>query len=361
MKINFVNLSNVLGGQELYLYNIVLKLQSIYDIRLFIKNSIFSEEQINSLEKIEIVYVSSIDYREFKKIKNEILNRTLKDDVFIFNGNRAIYLGALFPMSYKKIAIQHSSIIDQQDGVIKKIFRKSLYKVLLNNYVRLIGVSYNTISPIASKSKVSVIHNGIDTAKFYPINEVDKMKLRSRLRFEKDKKILVMVGVFTDNKGQLEALKIIENLSDDFLLILVGDGPDLEMAKAYVQEKQLLEKVTFTGKTSNVIDYYGISDALLFLSKNEGLPLTILEAMASGLPIFTTNVGGIKEVVKNNENGFFLDRNNIPENVTLIKNLFEKTSLLQKISRNNVIKIQENFTLNKNIELLMQELLFHKK
>jgi glycosyltransferase involved in cell wall biosynthesis len=360
MKINFINLSNMVGGQEIYLYNILQRLQNKYDIRLFVHQLNFDLKLTKDLKKVEIVNLPSIEYSQFIKIKQIIKKETQKDDIFIFNGNRAIYLGALFSKDYTKICIQHSSMVDVQEGILKKNLRVLLYKALLINYKELIGVSLNTVKPIANSSKVSVIYNGIDTSKFSPVSIEDKILLRRELGFKEDDKILIMVGALTENKGQLDALKIIEKLGDDYKLIIVGDGPDRGRIQDYIEQHRLQNKVILTGKITDVERYYWISDALLFLSKNEGLPLTILEAMATGLPVFTTEVGGIPEVINNYENGIFIERNNVEQTALIIEHTLQDQSLLEKFKENNIEKINNNFTLDKNVELLERRILFHQ-
>lgn len=360
MRINFVNLSSIVGGQEIYLYNILSKLQFKYDIQLFSKDSVFDQKYMENLKNIKLVSLPTIEYSQFYKIKNIIRKNTRDSDLFVFNGNRAIYLGGTFPKFYKKIGIQHSSMADVQEGILKKNLRILLYKALMINYNEIIGVSLNTVKPIANSSRVSVIYNGIDVSKFYPISREDKVLLRRNLGFKEDNKILIMVGTLTENKGQFDALKIIEKLGDDYKLLIVGDGPDRDKIQEYIKQHRLQNKVILTGKITEVERYYWISDALLFLSKNEGLPLTILEAMATGLPVFTTKVGGIPEVINNYENGIFIERNNIEQTALIIEHTLQDQSLLKKFKENNIEKINNNFTLDKNVELLEKRILFHQ-
>jgi L-malate glycosyltransferase len=353
MNLNLINLSNTIGGQEIYLNNFIKK-NIKTKLKFFTDVNLFKSFEIVDLSSVEYYHLNSITYKNFIKIKKQLLEDTNENDVFIFNGNRAIYLGALISNKYKKVAIQHSSIVDAQEGKLKKFLRVLIYRLLLHRYDRLIGVSENTIKPITDNKKVHVVKNGVDIENFYPVSKEQKKGLRSSLGFNETDKLLLMVGTLTSNKGQLKALSIIGNLPKDFKLILVGDGPlrkDIEMA---IAEKRLDDQVVLVGKTSNVNEYYWISDMLLCLSRNEGLPLTILEAMATGLPIITTKIGGIPEVIENDKNGFFVNRDLCHETSLLIQRLVEDKNKINQFRDNNIRKVKDEYTLTDCVDRLIK-------
>jgi|GEM_PF-4225961 len=354
MKINFINLSTTIGGQEIYLKNFIKKRSRSHKVSLFTDIELWTRNGLSATEDAEYKDLKFISYKKFLVIKKQLEKTSHTNDIFIFNGNRAIYLGCLLSNKYRKVAIQHSSILDAQGGKLKKFLRVLLYRLILHRYDRLIGVSENTIKPIIENKKVHVVKNGIDIESFYPVSKEQRNGLRSSLGFNESDKLLLMVGTLTNNKGQLKALGIIEKLQKDFKLILVGDGPlrkDIEMA---IAEKRLENQVVLIGKTSNVNEYYWISDMLLCLSGNEGLPLTILEAMATGLPIVATKTGGIPEVIENNKNGFFVNRDLCHETSLLIQRLVEDEKKINQIRENNIRKIKDEYTLNECVNRLIK-------
>lgn len=121
--------------------------------------------------------------------------------------------------------------------------------------------------------------------------------------YEKDELTFVCVG-------RLEAVKNHRFLLDGFRkltekypcqkLQIVGDGSYRSKLEKYVKRSNLEEQVTFTGAVSNVEDIYENADVFVLVSRSEGLPMSVLEAMASGLPVITTDVGGLPDVVKGN-------------------------------------------------------------
>jgi glycosyltransferase involved in cell wall biosynthesis len=340
--INIINLNLIIGGQEIYLLNLIKELRKDYKISFFTKIDVWKNTELLKLENIKIYDIKSISYNDFFKIKKFIVNNSSSKDIFIFNGNRAIYLGAFFPYNYKKIAIQHSSLYDIQDGYIKKFFRILIYKIILFNYDRLIGISKYSVFPIIDNKKVEVILNGINFEKF---SNCKKSKNKEYIN-------ILMVGILNDNKGQYEALEILKYLDKKFRLIIVGDGEDREKIEKYIQNNNLKNRVILTGKINNVIDYYSQADILLFMSKNEGLPLTIIEAMACKLPVVTTKAGGIPEIVEDNVTGIFINRENKNEIALAIQTLMENDNQRESIADHAYALVQSKLNLTSHINQL---------
>ena len=94
--------------------------------------------------------------------------------------------------------------------------------------------------------------------------------------------------------------------------LIIGDGPDKDMLESLTHQLQMGNYVTFKGQIQNeqIPDYLAASDVFVLPSLSEGFPNVLLEAMASGLPIVATNVGGIPEFVKDGENGFITEPQN---------------------------------------------------
>ncbi len=136
-----------------------------------------------------------------------------------------------------------------------------------------------------------------------------------RTSADKTKLKLVTVGSVSIRKGQryiIEAIsKLPHNVRDRIHLHIVGDGPDCQYCKQKVESGGLNSLVTFWGGilNSEVYKVLAESDVFVLLSSNEGLPISIIEAMRGGLPIISTDVSGIPELVSYN-NGVILDSSN---------------------------------------------------
>ena len=114
---------------------------------------------------------------------------------------------------------------------------------------------------------------------------------------------IIHVSCFEDKSknisGLLESLKIIEGKGIDFQCTLIGEGMDFDLMKTKAEELQLINKVSFTGllEGQKLADELSSGNFLVMSSNYENMPVVILEALASGLPVVSTNVGGIKEMI----------------------------------------------------------------
>ena len=143
------------------------------------------------------------------------------------------------------------------------------------------------------KAKSFFINNGVDIEKFYKVNHKDFT--------------FINVGRQDENKNQKLIITCFARLIkefDDSKLILVGDGPCHGQLMQYVAELDIENNVIFTGSIFNVEDYYAVADVYLQSSHREAMPMTALEAMSAGLPILSTAVGGMKDIV--DENGYLV-------------------------------------------------------
>ena len=114
---------------------------------------------------------------------------------------------------------------------------------------------------------------------------------------------IIHISCFEDKSknisGLLDALKIVERKGIDFRCTLIGDGMDFDLIKEKTVSLQLINKVSFTGLLEGQVlaDELASGDFLVLSSNYENMPVVILEALASGLPVVSTDVGGIKEMI----------------------------------------------------------------
>ncbi len=183
--------------------------------------------------------------------------------------------------------------IDQAD----KVFSVS---GSLKDYVQSLG---------ASGDKIRVVGNGVDTTKFYP---VDRMSARAKLGLSNDALVMISVGALVDRKGFHRIIELLPELTAKFpklIYLIVGEGgPEGDISrqlKEQVETLDLVDKVKFLGAYSSEQLKIPLSAANLFTlaTANEGWANVLLEAMACGLPVVTTDVGGNKEVVNQTELG----------------------------------------------------------
>lgn len=217
-------------------------------------------------------------------------------------------------------------------------FKNLISKPILKNadaVIALTGDMKREIQSICNRD-VFVIPNGIDLERFENLSKED---LRSKLEI-KEENIILFVGTLRPVKGMkylIEAMKTITDKNKNSRLFIVGDGEERKCLENLVRTLNIERYVTFIGKIPNdeIPKYMAASDVFVLPSLSEGFPVTVVEAMASGLPIVATTVRGLPEIIENDENGFLVEPKNpkrIAEKVLL---LLEDNELRKRISGKN--------------------------
>jgi len=194
------------------------------------------------------------------------------------------------------------------------------------------------------KKNVFVVPNGINLKEFENLSKIQNIKKEHRILF---------VGSLVSIKGiryLIESMKMIRNKYSNAQLVIVGDGTDKYKLEKLVIELDLCNCVSFVGKVPNhkIAQYMIESDIFVLPSLSEGFGIVLLEAMASGLPIVASNVGGIPSLIQNGVNGFLVDPKNPEKIAEKVLFLFNNEDIMIKISKNNK-KIVENYDWGKII------------
>lgn len=158
-------------------------------------------------------------------------------------------------------------------------------------------------------AKLHVVQNGIDLSRFRP-DSMARERIRSELGIPQGAWVAGAVGRLSQVKNHallLRAAAAAGVLSgDDGRLLLVGDGPEAAPLRALAEELGISDRVVFAGERHDVPELLSASDVFVLSSNSEGLPLSMVEAMATGLPVISTAVGGIPALVADGETGFLV-------------------------------------------------------
>ena len=164
------------------------------------------------------------------------------------------------------------------------------------------------------------IQNGVDTEKFKPLSKKEKDNLKAKLNIDKKKRIYITVGSLIprkDMKTVIEGFKLF-NKDKNSILFIAGDGFEKSNLKNIADDS-----IVFLGNISNVVEYLQISDCFISASLAEGLPNTVLEAMACGLPTVLSDIPSHREIYENEKGNFFKP-----------KDIIELSSLLEQLKNN---------------------------
>ena len=166
-------------------------------------------------------------------------------------------------------------------------------------------------------TRVVRIPNGVDTNSFYPVTVECKEATRNRLGLPSDKVICVYLGRFQRKKGVDILVRGWAVLPKDVraraLLVLVGGGAQSEGLRGLIASLNIQDSVRMVAFKSSVRDYYWASDVFVLPSRTEGLSNAMIEAMACGLAVVASNVGGSAELVKEGVNGVTFASENVNE------------------------------------------------
>ncbi len=214
-----------------------------------------------------------------------------------------------------------------------------------------------TLGIAQPKRDIEVVYNGVDIKKF-KFSISDRKKIREKLRISDRHTVLLHVSNISSNKGvfeTLEAFKILYNHTNDIRLIFVGDGEDFLSLKSKIK-KYGLENVVFmvgSKKHDEIPGWMSAADIFVFPTYYEGLPNVVLEAMAVGLPIIASKVGGIPEVVKDGVNGFLIEPKNVKALVDSLKFLLSGRRG-KFFSENSQKIISEKFTWKRHAQRMCE-------
>jgi len=158
------------------------------------------------------------------------------------------------------------------------------------------------------RHRIVVIRNGVALPAERGTAPADSKHARP-LQVPEDVKIVLNVGNLTRQKAQYIFVEAAAQVLEHFpnaLFLIIGEGEERSRLAQLIEEKSVGEKVKLLGSRTDVTSILGRSSLLVLSSLWEGLPLTILEAMAAGRPVVVTDVGGNKEAVRNGETGYIV-------------------------------------------------------
>jgi glycosyltransferase involved in cell wall biosynthesis len=260
------------------------------------------------------------------------------------------------------IVTQHNTFIDYQSllNVVEQLNDLVIGKQVLKHADRIVTVSKETMKYVlklgADKTKTSVIHNGVDTDTFHPAN---KKKGREKLGLPKNRKIILSVRRLVYKNGLdtlLESIPLVTQSHPDVLFVVAGKGPSRKLIENRIKELGIGDNIKLAGFVpDNLLPvYYGAADCFVLPSASgEGLPLVLLEAMACGLPVIATAVGGTPEILRHMKNGVLVPPRN-PEAMAEALTKLLSEGLGPALGREARRTVEERFSWEENVRQLQE-------
>lgn len=197
------------------------------------------------------------------------------------------------------------------------------------------------------ETRIDVIYNGIDLTPFHNADRGGcRARLRSELELPESAMIVAQVARLDPIKDHLTAVRAMAlavKESSDLHHVIVGDGPERRSIESEIERLGIHDHVHMLGLRSDVPNVICGSDALLLTSVSEGIPLTLIEGMAGGLPCLSTDVGGVGEVITDGQTGILVPPSNPDELANALVKVGSQPKLREQLSENGVAEAKLRF------------------
>ena len=197
-------------------------------------------------------------------------------------------------------------------------------------------------------NRIAVIENGIDVDRYGP--PADRAALRTRLGLDPDELILVHVARHHPVKDQATLVRgfAAANVPGS-RLVMVGDGPLRGELESLAQTLDVATRVSFVGIQSNVSDWLAAADAFALTSVSEAASLTLLEAMATGLPVIVTAVGGNPDLVRKDVDGLHVPRSDSNALAVAIRRMLTDSERRSRLGQSGRQRTHDRYRLDATV------------
>jgi len=197
--------------------------------------------------------------------------------------------------------------------------------------------------------EIEVIPNFVDTQNFRPIKDGCFKKHIA----DKGEKVIIHTSNFRQVKRVTDAIRVFDMVQKEVpsKLILIGDGPDRSECERLTRQLEISDKVKFLGKQDGLVEILNSADVFLIPSQSESFGLAALEAMACGIPVVSSSVGGLPELVRHNETGFIAEIGDIERMAKYIIDLFTNDKKYELFSKNSRDRAVNLFDISKVVPL----------
>lgn len=208
---------------------------------------------------------------------------------------------------------------------------------------------HNAIKRNFKANAIKIVNGvGVDLKRFSPQTITEKMELRASYKYSDKSFLLMYTAELNHNKHQdllIKAMADLKKKIPNIKLLLAGEGPLEIQYKEQVKSLGLSEDVHFLGHRSDIPNLLKLSDIAVSASRREGLPVNIMEAMATGLPIIVTDSRGNRDLVKTGENGYVVGVDDVNGLCTAVVDLYNSDEK-RKIYGEKSVELAKDYSLD---------------
>lgn len=204
---------------------------------------------------------------------------------------------------------------------------------------------YDAVINKKFKAKNVVLVNGvgINLEKFQPQTEEKKLSLREKYGYSSDDFILMYAGELSYRKHQDLLINVAGKLKDripNLKLLLAGNGELEEQYRMQIDDLYVYNQVELLGFRKDIDNLMNLADLAVSASRQEGLPVNVMEAMATGLPLVVTDCRGNRDLVTDNENGYVVGIDDVEKFADSVEKLYKSKELRHKFSEKSLENIK---------------------
>ena len=253
-----------------------------------------------------------------KKYMRSLVDR-IRPDVIHTQGIRADLLNASILKQYPSLCTSRNypfADYPTKFGILRGSLMARQHMAAFKK-LHVVACSLSIQSQLKSHSiNASVVQNGVDTEKFQPVSSESKKALRQKLGLPEAAFVALSAGSLIPRKDMFTLIEAFEQAGlAAAKLVILGDGPQKDALR-----QQANDNVLMPGNVANVSDYLGAADLFVSAALSEGLPNTVLEAMACGLPCILSDIPPHRELFRDSDDIFFRckDATSLADRLTLI-------------------------------------------
>lgn len=358
------------GGVERFVRLLISNLdRSKFENYLICAEDYSADNYVNYVEEfIPLKMKGNLSFKDFLFILEiRKLIKRINPDIVYAHSSKAGVIARLADIGLKNKIIYnpHGWAFNMNGSRYKRLFYAFIEKVCsclcdkivcVSDSEKMSALKWHT----CKDNKIKVIYNGID---------VDDYKKRNYLSSKNDLKIpensyvVGMVGRVAEQKAPevfVETARIVKQKIDNAFFVIVGDGPLIEKIKELIERYKLTNFFLVTGWKEDPIEYARYFDVSCLLSRWEAFGLVLAEYMMIKSPIVATNVDAIPNLIKDNENGLLICKDNYKEAADAICKLHENANLVKQLTDHAYSDLLKRFDIKlviKNHENLFSELL----